>query len=341
MSTASVVPETWDQDGDRALVAMRQAKVHLLLRDSGARLRWADGFSHSRAMAFQLVLTMIPGAIALVALTSELHWTSISDAVVRLSRSLAPGPAGDVFESALGQGSQAGTTSSGWQALALGGLAFIVAGTTSYGQIERAANRIYGIEADRPFRRKYGLALVMMLTSGILAVGGFAILSLGERWAENWHRYGLDDVWEIARWPVGLGLLTLAITLVFKISPRRRQPSIGWLAVGAGIGVLGVLVVSLGLSGYLKASHGFGDTYGPLAGIIGVMLWAYLSCIVLFYGLAFAAQLEAFRAGAAVPRSAVKVRASDPRSDPTDLHDTPSSGATPSMRPAGATAATA
>ncbi len=229
----------------------------------------------------------------------------------------------NVFDDAFGQGAKAGTTASGWPALGFGGIAFVVAGTTAYGQIERAANRIYGIEADRPTLRKYGHALAMMLTSGILAVLGFATLSLGEKWATGWKAFSLDDIWVFARWPISLGLMTLAVALIFRVSPRRRQPSVAWLAVGAGISVGGIFAVSLGLHAYLEASEGFGDTYGPLAGFMGVLLWAYLSCIVMFYGLAFAAQLEAFRAGAAEPRSALKVRTSDPVSDPTDLHDAP------------------
>ncbi len=323
MSTASPVPETYHLDGGRALDSIRDAKVTLLLRDSGARLRWADGFSHSRAMAFQLVLTMIPGAIVIIALASELHWGSIAGAIQRTTRSLAPGPAGDMFNDAFGQGAKAGTTASGWPALGFGGLAFVVAGTTAYGQIERTANRIYGIEADRPALRKYGQALAMMLTSGILTVLGFATISLGETWAGGWKAYSLDDIWVVARWPIGLGLMTLAIALIFRISPRRRQPTIAWLAMGAGISVFGMLVVSLCLHAYLRASQGFGETYGPLAGFMGVLLWAYLSSIALFFGLSCAAQLEAFRAGAAEPRSALKVRTSDPASDPTDLHDAP------------------
>jgi uncharacterized BrkB/YihY/UPF0761 family membrane protein len=64
---------------------------------------------------------------------------------------------------------------------------------------------------------------------------------------------------------------------------------------------LGWLVVSIGLSLFLNASTTFGQTYGPLAGFIGVMLWAFLSSIVVFYGLAVAAQLEAVRAGVLSP----------------------------------------
>jgi uncharacterized BrkB/YihY/UPF0761 family membrane protein len=38
-----------------------------------------------------------------------------------------------------------------------------------------------------------------------------------------------------------------------------------------------------------------GQTYGPLLGIIGLLLWAYLTSIAIYLGLAFAAQLESLR----------------------------------------------
>ena len=48
---------------------------------------------------------------------------------------------------------------------------------------------------------------------------------------------------------------------------------------------------------YIGASQSFGETYGPLAGFIGLLLWAFVSALALFLGLAVAAQLEAERAG--------------------------------------------
>jgi len=53
---------------------------------------------------------------------------------------------------------------------------------------------------------------------------------------------------------------------------------------------------------YINATDSFGATYGPLAGTIGVLLWTFLTAIALFLGLAFAAQLEAVRAGVKQPR---------------------------------------
>ena len=53
---------------------------------------------------------------------------------------------------------------------------------------------------------------------------------------------------------------------------------------------------------YLDASSGtFGQTYGPLTGMIAVLVWAFLTALALFLGVAFAAQLEAVRAGVPQP----------------------------------------
>ena len=51
-------------------------------------------------------------------------------------------------------------------------------------------------------------------------------------------------------------------------------------------------------------SQGFGETYGPLAGVIGLLLWTLLTALALFLGLAVAAQLEAVRAGRPAPADA-------------------------------------
>ena len=56
------------------------------------------------------------------------------------------------------------------------------------------------------------------------------------------------------------------------------------------------------LTVYVEATRNFGATYGPIAGTIGLLLWAFLSAIALFLGLAFAAQLEAVRAGVLASR---------------------------------------
>lgn len=310
MSTATPVPETVDLDGDDARDTLRSTPTGQLLRDTVARLRWADGFSHARATAFQVVLTIVPGILVLVAVASRLHWESLSSAIIRSIESIAPGQASEVFRDAFDRGSQAGA-SSDWAAITAGSVALLVSGTTAFGQVERAANRIYGVEVDRPSARKYLHGFVLMISAGLLLGLYFAAIGLGSGWGPS-EGGTAHWWWAVGRWPRGALCLAAAITVIFRTSPRRRQPTWSWLVAGTMLAFAGVVLVSLLLSGYLTASSSFGETYGPLAGFLGLLLWSYLSCLAVYLGLAFAAQLEAVRAGMRETRSVEKIEAGEP-----------------------------
>ena len=65
-------------------------------------------------------------------------------------------------------------------AVLLGGLATLVAGTGAFGQLERGANRIYGVERDRPPLRKYAVAFGLMVTAGGATLLAAVLLVAGE-----------------------------------------------------------------------------------------------------------------------------------------------------------------
>ena len=91
------------------------------------------------------------------------------------------------------------------------------------------------------------------------------------------------------------------MALLFRVAPNRRQPDWSWLALGSTLAVALWFVFTGLLALYVGASKDFGETYGPLAGFIGLMLWAFVAALALLLGLAVAAQLEAERAGAPGP----------------------------------------
>ena len=305
MTTASTVPVTRDEEleSDEAFETLRRTGRRRLVIDAVARFRAADGFSHSRALAFQVTLTLLPALIAVVGLAATLEVESFTRVVRETIQQLAPGAVGDIFTAALQQGTSAARQESGEAALAGGAIAAGVAGTTAMAQVERGANRIYGTEQDRPFLRKYLTAALLATTAGSLAVLSVAVLVGGSAirdsvaWGET-----IDGVWAAVRWPVGIALAVASIALLFEHAPRRRQPEPSWLAFGAAASALLWLCFMALLVVYVEATGSFGATYGPIAGTIGVLLWTLLSAVALFLGLALAAQLEAVRAGVERPR---------------------------------------
>jgi len=250
-----------------------------------------------------VTLTLLPAIIAIVGLAAALEVESFTRVVRETIAQLAPGAVGGIFTDALQQGTSAARQESGETALAGGAIAAAIAGTTAMAQVERGANRIYGTERDRPFFRKYLVAALLAATAGSLALLSVAILVGGSaiRDSVGWGET-VDDVWAAARWPVGTVLAITSIALLFEHAPRRRQPEASWLAFGAGTSALLWLCFMAVLVVYVEATGNFGATYGPIAGTIGVLLWTFLSAVALFLGLAFAAQLEAVRAGVPQPR---------------------------------------
>ena len=241
MSTAAAVPVTreLDLEGDDALATIRDVGLRDLLRRSFLRFRYADGFSHSRALAFQFILTLLPGLIAVVGLASLLGQRTFTQVLTATIQDVAPGPAGAVLTQAPEQGSG----ESGETAFVLGLLAALAAGAGAMGQIERGSNRIYGVERDRPSIRKYAVATVLALTAGAATVAALVVVVFGSEIgdalvsADEWGDVA-RTAWSIVRWPLGAALVAGAIALLFEVSPRREQPEASWLALGSTLAVL-------------------------------------------------------------------------------------------------------
>jgi uncharacterized BrkB/YihY/UPF0761 family membrane protein len=65
--------------------------------------------------------------------------------------------------------------------------------------------------------------------------------------------------------------------------------------------VVAWLAVSGAIAAYVSVSGEFSAIYGPLAGIMVLLLWAFVSGVALVAGFAVSAQLEAVRAGVVEP----------------------------------------
>ena len=306
MTTARLVPVTVEMDGDEldAEDAWHLARHHglwAILRGAFLRFRFGDGFTNSRALALQGSLAVIPFLLALTGLAADLDEQRPAEVVARTIERVSPGHGtGDALAGAV-----TGPNSSeraGEVALVLGLLLSLVSMTTAMGQVERGSNRIYGIRRDRRAPAKYGRAAVLTAVLAIPLGLGFLLLVAGGSFADAMtETYGWSDgtrtTFQVSRWPIGLVLLVFAIAVLLDHSPRRRQPALSWLALGAGVAVMLSMGATAALAAYVHVSGSFGSTYGPLAGIVALLLWSLMTAIAFFFGVAICAQLEALRAG--------------------------------------------
>lgn len=306
MSSVRAVPETElvssDQlSADDAWHTVRRFGLRHLVDGAFIRFRYGDGFSHARAFALQLALATVPLVIAGAGLASAIGVESFAEVVARTVVVLSPGNSDALVADAVQGGSEEGSDR-GEVVVGLGLATAFAAATSAFAQLERGANRIYGTKRDRPALRKYARAALITATAGTaMAVGLLLIVAggpFGDALEEVYHwADAVESVWDVARWPMGLAALLAAVTVLFRFAPRRRQPGLTWLALGASVTVLLWLVVSGLLALYVSLAPGFGDTYGPLTAVMALLLWANLTGVALLAGFALAAQLEAVRAG--------------------------------------------
>jgi len=324
MSSAHRVPETrllgeGELSADHAWRTLRRYGGWHLLRDAAVRFRYGDGFSHARALGLQLCLGAVPLLIALNGLASKLGGLRRGGRVVADTvLALTPGASESLVRQLLAHEER--VRDSGQVALLLGLLTAVVALTTAVGQVERGANRIYGVDQDRPTLQKYLRALLLTVVAGLPALVSFLLLVAGGAIGaslQRWYHWDAAAVttWNIARWPVSLGLTVVTVSLLFRYAPRRRQPGLSWLMVGAGLATALWWLVSLLLAAYAAESREFGATYGPLTGVMALLLWANLTGVALFVGVAFAAQLEARRVGISGRAVADQHRSLEERAD--------------------------
>ena len=299
------VPETGLMTGDElsaddAWPTARHHGFRALLAAAFVRFRYGDGFSHARAFALQLALAAVPLVIAGAGLATAIGARSFAEVVARTVVAISPGRSDALVDDVVSTDDEG--TERAEVVVVIGLVTAFLAATSAFAQLERGANRIYGTERDRPALRKYGRAAVLTATAGVAMAAGLLLIVAGEPFGdalEAVYRWGdaAETVWDILRWPVGLLLLIFAVTMLFRFAPRRQQPGLSWLAVGAGLTVAAWLAGSALLGLYVAAAGNFGDTYGPLTAVMALLLWANVTGIALLAGLALAAQLEAVRSG--------------------------------------------
>jgi membrane protein len=107
---------------------------------------------------------------------------------------------------------------------------------------------------------------------------------------------GLGSITEllfrIGRWPLLVVLMLLGLAVLYRFGPSRRSPQWRWLTVGSIFATLTWLAGSALLSYYLANYANYDATYGSLGAAIGLMIWMWMSTIVVLLGAELNSEVE-------------------------------------------------
>jgi membrane protein len=97
---------------------------------------------------------------------------------------------------------------------------------------------------------------------------------------------------QFGRWPALLLLVIVGLAVIYRFGPSRREPRWQWLSVGSLVAAVAWLGSSALLSWYLASFANYDATYGSLGAAIGMMMWMWISMIVILFGAQLNSEIE-------------------------------------------------
>jgi membrane protein len=94
------------------------------------------------------------------------------------------------------------------------------------------------------------------------------------------------------RWPLMFVLVILGLAVLYRYGPSRRLPKWRWISVGSVFAALAWLAGSSLFSWYLGNFANYNATYGALGAVVGLMMWMWLSTIVVLVGAELNSEIE-------------------------------------------------
>jgi membrane protein len=156
-----------------------------------------------------------------------------------------------------------------------------------------ALNVVYEEKEKRGFIKLTLISLCFTLAAIaalLLALGAVVVMPIALNYL------GLHAVTDLflrtLRWPVLLALITVGLAVLYRFGPSRREPRWQWISVGSVVAAIAWAVVSALLSWYLASFTNYDTTYGSLGAGIGLMMWMWISSIVILFGAELNSEIE-------------------------------------------------
>ena len=178
------------------------------------------------------------------------------------------------------------------------GLAASLWSASAYtGAFMRASNIIYETPEGRPFWKLrplqllVTLAMIVMLT--LLAV---SLVLTGPVVEAVAGPLGIGqtavDVWDIVKWPVMALVFLLMLAILYYASPNAKLRGFRWVTPGSLVAIVVWILASAGFGIYVANFGSYDKTYGTLGGLIALLVWIWISNLVILFGHQLNAELE-------------------------------------------------
>lgn len=270
-------------------------KIHSILLQLYCRFEDDDVTALAAQMSYFLLLSIFPFLLFLLTLVS--YTPIVHEDVLDEMLALLPESSSLIIRDII----QETMKSSNTTLLSVGMLTAVWTSTTGVMAVFRGINRAYDVPEDRPYWKIRLLSTCYMLLFIILALLTFLLLIFGDRIFGEMNKWlpfptVVRNFWPVFRYVIPITMLLLGFTVLYKQAPNYP---IRWLQAtpGALVAVSCWIGLSFGFSYYVNKFGNFSRTYGSIGGVIALMIWLYLSSIVVIMGGEFNATLQFLQEG--------------------------------------------
>lgn len=244
-------------------------------------------------LAYYFLLAVFPMLLFLTALIGSFPINTSTSALLQYAKEFLPADAFSILQRYLDNV----VRGSGADILSLGIVGALWASSSGVTAIIDALNVAYDAVETRPLWKvrligillTIGLASFVILAAVLVVYGG----RLAE-WATNLLGFGIafELAWKALQWPLAIAFMLLAIANIYYLCPDVEQEW-RWITPGAVFAVVMWLIVSLAFKYYVANFGNYNAAYGSIGGVIVLMLWLYLSGIVILLGGEINSEIEA------------------------------------------------
>jgi membrane protein len=240
-------------------------------------------------VAYFAFLSLLPALAAVVSLYGLFADPQQVRERVRSVFGSLPGDARQLLESQLSRIVDKPGSALSWS-LAVSLALALWSASSGVAHLIEAVNIAYDEPEDRGFVKRRGQALAFTLAGVVAAIGVTTVLAVLPGLGPDsgiGHAALLAAGWAVAAIVVLAGLAAL-----YRFGPDRDDPKWRWVTPGSAVALVGWLVVSIGLQLYAANFGSYDATYGALAAVVLLLIWLFLSALLVIVGAQLNAELE-------------------------------------------------
>jgi membrane protein len=251
-----------------------------------------DCLGRAAQLAYYFLFALFPFFLFLTTLLGYLPVPNLLDRLMDMLAQMLPGDALKLVQDNVRElvtGQRGGL-------LSFGILAALWTSSSAVTAIMDGLNRAYDVDEGRPFWKVRGLAILLTIGLSLFMIVSLVLLTFGPQiggWIADHVGLGgvFQTAWNVLRWPVIVGLLIVAMALVYYLAPDVEQQW-QWITPGSIVAVVGWLAASLGFSFYVNQFGSYNATYGSIGAVIVLLTWMYLSGLFVLIGGEINAEIE-------------------------------------------------